>query len=512
MIKPDHRFQAMIVHNGRIVLTGTNDEICRYDAREVVDLNGKTVLPGFIDTHCQIPEMIDDTRKVNLKSAESIEEALSMLSEAAKHVKSDKWLIGRGISSKKLKEGRYPDRWELDKVSRNIPIYITSFDGHTILGNSRLLEVTGIDSSYVCESGEVVDFNEKNEPTGIFHELTIVKKLLSFCPPLYSDDNECREAIEVFLRNHTKLGYTTLHSIFGNRPSQLLRADYFIQLEKNNKLPLRINMCWNGFYENRMKIISGMGNNMLKIGPVKFLADGAIAEDTAFISQEYRDRPGTYGYLTEKEEILTEKITKAYKLGNNVCIHIIGDAALDYVIRLIKQIMDPERNNRFELIHCAVARPDQIEELKKLPVVVLKQPIFIQAPNTLHGEEKLGELNQYYHSIKSFLDAGLIVSGGTDGPLSDMNPFAGIQAAVTRRSEDGKVTVNPQECISVYDAVKMFTVNGSYSNYEENLKGTLEEGKLADFIVTDKNIFETEPQEIRNIRVEATYVGGKSCF
>ena len=505
-------FEAMLVHDGKILATGNNEEIRQYPVRESIDLEGRAVLPGMIDTHCQIPEMVDDGRKVDLKSARSFADVRKLLGEGLRKLGTGKWLIGRGLSSMLLAENAFPDRYELDKVTAEVPIYITSFDGHSLMGNSALLKAVGIDSSYIPASGEFVEFDGNHEPTGIFKEIAMAKRILDYCPPLYSDDAECKDAIESYLRHYTGLGYTTVHSVFGNRPSQLLRADLYEELEREHRLPLRINMNWRNQYENGMHLITGLGSDRLKLGPSKFFSDGAMSECTAYLSKEYVDRPGTRGSLQQPEEEFRASVKRAYELGNNVCIHIIGDAALDVVMDLIEEIMDPERPNRFELLHCAVTRPDQLERLKKLPVLVEKQPIFIQAPNTIHGEKRLGTLNPYYHSLKSFFDAGIRVAGGTDGPLSDMNPFMGIQCAVTRKSKDGSVTINPQERISVYEAVQMFTVNGSYANFEEHLKGTLEPGKLADFIVTERDIFESPVDEIGKIKVLAAYVGGEATF
>ena len=150
--------------------------------------------------------------------------------------------------------------------------------------------------------------------------------------------------------------------------------------------------------------------------------------------------------------------------------------------------------------------------MKKLPVIINKQPIFIQAPTTLNGETKLGNLNRYYHGIKSFFDAGLCVTGGTDGPLGDMDPFHGMGCAVTRQSFDGKTVVNPQECIDVFSAVKMFTANAARVGHEERIKGTLEPGKLADFIILNMDIFQINPEEISKVSVVQTYLGGEPLY
>lgn len=504
--------EAMLVHDGKIFETGTTEQISKYDVKQTVDLKGKTVIPGLIDTHCHIPEMVEDGIKADLEHVKSIDEAIEVLKEYAKTLKKGKWIIGRGISSALLKEKRFPNRYELDRVSKDIPIYISAFDGHSSMGNSKIMEFAGIDKNYVPKTGEIIEKDENGEPTGIFKETLITEKLLEKAPPMFENDEEAKEAIHNLLLKSSKMGYTTLHTILNLWPSVISRARLFEEMNSEGTLPMRINMCFCDEYENGMNITSGIGDDMVRLSSCKFFVDGAMSERTAYLSKDYVDKPGCRGTMVHSEEDFEKIVTKAYELGNDVCIHIIGDAALDVVLNLIDKIYNPKQNSRFELIHCAVTRPDQIERLKNMPVIVNKQPIFIKAPTTLKGEEKLGELNKYYHGLKSFTDAGIIVTGGTDGPLSDMNPFMAMECAVTRKGFDEKTVVNPQECIDIYTAVEMFTAKAAYAGREEKKKGMLKEGMLADFIVLDRNIFTVDANDIHDVKVEETYLGGQPLY
>ena len=503
--------EAMLVHDGKILAVGTDEEIVAYPVRETIDLQGQPVIPGLIDTHCHIPLMVDDSRKVDLANARSMQEVLDLLAARLPNLKKGQWLLGRGLSSVLLAERRLPDRRDLDRVSREVPIYIMSFDGHSCMGNSALLAAVGIGTNYQPRPGEIVEMNA-GEPTGIFKEATISVHILQHCPSLYADDSDAREAVHQCLLESSRQGYTTMHSILGFSASPLDRASIYQEMEREKTLPMRVNMCYCDCYEDPMSIVSGLGDDMLRLGACKFFADGAMSEWTAYLSQDYADRTGWRGTMVLEPEAFCAKVERAYSLGNEVDIHIIGYAALDRQMCIRDRIWDPSRKSRFELIHCAVARPDQLERMKKLPVVIHKQPIFIAAPTTLKGEEKLGDLNRYYHGLHSFLDAGLLVTGGTDGPLSDMNPFHGMACAVSRKAFDGKTVVNPQECIDVYSAVRMFTANAAYAGYEEQCKGTLEAGKLADFIILDRDIFQIDPEEISQVAVVRTYLGGESLY
>ncbi|MDD5833207.1 MAG: amidohydrolase, partial [Clostridiales bacterium] len=404
------------------------------------------------------------------------------------------------------------NRYELDAVSGKIPIYIMAFDGHSSLGNSALMKLCGITDDYKESEGEIVERDENGVPNGIFKEGAISNKILRFCPNLYPDDSTAKQSIRECLTELSRLGYTTEHTILGLWPSMLGRARLYQEMAAEHCLPMRLNLCYCDEYENGMNVVSGFGNEWVRLGAVKFFIDGAMSERTAYLSEEYKDQPDWKGCIVWEPEEFEKRVTKAYMLGNDVCIHIIGDAALDIVLDVVEKIARPEYTNSFELIHCAVTRPDQIERMKKLPVIVHKQPIFIKAPATLDGEKRIGELNRYYHSIRSFMDAGITVTGGTDGPLSDMSAMMAIETAVTRVSFDNKTTVNPQECISIYKAVEMFTKNAAYAGHEQDIKGTLNVGKLADMIVLDRNIFDTPKNEIHNIRVEKTYLGGEAQY
>lgn len=504
------RAEAMLVHNGRILAVGSNEEISAQAVRRKTDLEGHTVIPGLIDTHCHVPEMVDDSRKVDLSGARSIRDVQDLLRKGLETLKPGKWLLGRGLSSNLLEEQRLPDRYDLDQVSTAVPIYVMTFDGHSSMGNSRLLETAEIGKGYVPAEGEFLEFDGEGVPTGIFKEAAISSRILRHCPPMYKDETEAQEAIREFLLSYGKLGYTTLHTILGLWPSELSQTRLYQMMERKGTLPLRLNLCWCDCYENNMDILSGLGNERVRLSACKFFADGAMSERTAYLSREYADQPGWRGCMVLEEETFRRRVERAYRLGNDVGIHIIGDAALDVVLKLIEDIRDPESPAHFELIHCAVTRPDQLERMRKLPVVVHKQPIFIAAPTTLRGEEKLGELNRWYHGLRSFLDAGIRVTGGTDGPLSDMDPFTAMECAVTRKSFDGKTVVNPEERISVEEAVRMFTADAAFAGREEAYKGTLEAGKAADFILLDRDIFTAAPEEIHCVRAVRTYVGGEA--
>ena len=504
------RAEAMLVHGGRILAVGSSEEISTYPVRERIDLEGYPVIPGLIDTHCHVPEMVDNSRKVDLSGARSIQDVVDLMKRGLETLKPGKWLLGRGLSSNLLAEQRLPNRYDLDRVSTSVPIYVMAFDGHSSMGNGKLLETAGIGKGYSPSEGELLEFDGEGVPTGIFKETPINMRILKSCPPLYASDKEAKEAIRKCLLASAKQGYTTLHTMLRVWPSMLSPMRLYQEMAREGALPVRLNLCYCDCYENNMEIISGLGDEWVRLSACKFFIDGAISERTAYLSQEYQDQPGWRGCMVLNQDMFCQRVEQAYRLGNDVGIHIIGDAALDVILDLIERIQNPSSRAHFELIHCAVTRPDQLVRMKALPVIVHKQPIFIAAPTTLHGEDKLGELNRWYHSLRSYLDAGICVTGGTDGPLSDTNPFTAIECAVTRKSFDGETVVNSEERISVEEAVRMFTASAARAGHEEAYKGTLEAGKGAGFLPLGRDNFHMESHENHQNHGVQTYVGGLS--
>jgi hypothetical protein len=507
------KVSALAVYDGKIVAIGSDEEIKAIPAKETVDLDGKTVLPGFINTHCHISDFAENSRKINLEKATSIQNVIDLLKEGLKHTAPGDWLNGFQLNLLTLDERRLPDRWELDRVSTEVPVFISSICKHNFIVNSKALELAGINRSFLgTPEGEFAEFDQSGEPTGRLKEHGLLKYFNAVMPPLLGNRQTKLDVLEESLLNYAAQGFTTVHSFNGFSHSDLEQPKFYQELDAQGRLPVRVILNNQLGTHRPDDIISGFGSDKVKYGAVKFFADGSLIQWSAYLKENYSDREGYRGILIHDEQELYEGIKRAYEDGNDIAVHVIGDGAVEAVLDIIERIYDPSKKQRFRLIHCTLTAPEQWERIAKYAVIIDTQPIFMPIVGPL-GELRLGaERAKHMLTIKSWLDRGIIVTGSDDSPICDNNPFVGIRFAVLRETAfDGEI-VSPWERISVYDAVKLYTVNAAYSSREQHVKGTVEEGKYADLIVLDRDIFNIPPKEISEIKVLENYLGGNAVL
>lgn len=510
---------AVAVQDEKIVFVGTKqtaDELSaagQLKAKTVIDLAGKTVIPAFEDTHMHLSHTMDRFKQIDLKSAASLKEIQDKLAGKAASLKEGEWLLGYCIHIEKLAEGRFPNRHDLDAVSATIPIYVTSYCGHAAMANSRALELAGIGKGFVPPAGAFVDVDEAGEPTGILRE-HIQEYMNQFIGPMYLTESDAYEGLMAVLNAYAAYGVTTVQSNEGGKTGEQT-VRHLMQMKENGTLPVRVIVDFNHFAPNPLGITSGFGDNMLKCGSHKFFIDGSMNSHTAALCEPYSCEPKTCGQLIyENDEDFIDAVKKTYEYGNTVAAHTIGDYAMDLMLRAIENCYDKNSPRRFRIIHAMLVNEEQLERLKKLPVVLDTQPNFLlNWVNTC--EKNIGEKRaKLFLPYRTYLDCGLCVTGGSDSPVEVFNPFIGIQCAVTRQdlSHNPPSGFEPQERISVYEAVCLYTKNAAYSNQEESLKGTIAVGKLADFAVLNEDIFETAPEHIAEITVAKTILGGRVVY
>lgn len=514
LVSEEEVVEAVGVLNERIVFTGTTKEAEMFPVKETIDLGGKTVIPAFEDTHMHLGGTMELFKMVALNSAKCMDDIISLLSEADKNMPEGEWIIGRGFHIERIKEGRFPTKVDLDKASTTRPIYIQSYCGHASMANSKALEEAKIVKGFVPPEGAFYDVDQNGEPTGVLRE-HIKAYINKFCGPLIKSDEDAFETLQKVLEQYASFGYTTVQSNEhcvegGNRTVKDL-----IKLKNAGKLPVRVIVDYSFLTPNPLGATTGFGDDMLKIGSEKFFVDGSMNSHTAAMIEPYTSEPRHKGQLIyEKDELFIEAVKKSYDYGNSIAAHTIGDYAMDLMIRAIENCYDPEDSRRFRIIHAMLVNGNELERLKKLPVVLDTQPNFLL--NWVNScIENIGEERaKLFLPYRTYLDEGLIVTGGSDSPVEIFNPFVGIQCAVTRQDMDHSPAevFEPQECISVFEAVCLYTKNAAYSNNEEKCKGTIEIGKYADFAVLDQDIFTVDPYDISKITVAYTVLGGKIVY
>jgi hypothetical protein len=513
MKSEDDQIEAIAVSGDKIVFTGTKEQAKSIQAKEVIDLGGKTVIPGLIDTHLHFLAYCQAREAVDLSGADSIEEVIERLREKAAVTPPGEWVRGARFDQTKFKENRFPNRWDLDKVSVEHPIFISRYCLHAFAANSLALKKAGVEKGYKAPVEGTIEFDPNGEPTGLIRE-NASELFYRIMPVPLEKFADKKRAVGEALMDAASQGLTTIHTY----AAKIWKYDEFIgvyqELEEEGRLPVRVIACFDELPPFGMK--SGFGNNKIKYGTYKVFSDGSLGSRSAALSEPYHDCPGYQGVLNYTQEELNELVRVPYEMGLQVAIHAIGDRGLDMVLTAIEKAYfnNPRPNTRFRIIHVQVVREDQLERMKKLPLVLDVQPIFLVAD--LHwAEDRLGkERAKLSFAWKSLMRTGLVVTGSSDCPVEPYNPFFGIFAAVTRQDFNGfpEGGWNPQEKLTVYEAIAMFTKNAAYSSYEEDIKGTLEKGKLADFVVIDKNPFAIDPFELQHIKVLQTFVGGDLVY
>ncbi len=509
MRREDEIVEAMAVYEDKIVGIGANSEFTDIAAKEVIDLGGKTVLPGLIDTHMHLYEDYRNSKEIFLADIHSYEELCNALTEWKKNLEPNEWILGKHLHMERLAEKKFPTRDILDRVSSEIPIIIKSFCGHANILNSKALEISGIDENYVPEIPDTVDFYEDGRPNGIVREETYLYHVRNRIPePTFE---KAKEDIADYLKDCASKGLTTIHT---NDISDPYKLDLFQEIRREQGLACRVVYYPTNITKNVLGAISGFGDDYIKMGAMKMFMDGSVGAASSAMKEPYADMDTT-GILIQNQEETNRKMKEAYHAGMEIAIHAIGDRAIDMALTGFENAYDPEIGwkRRFYLIHGYIPDFKDMERMKKLPMVVITQPVFIRNFIGM-ARERLGEeRTEKLFPNKEYIKQGILVTGSSDAPIQENNPFFGIQCAVTRKAlnKDPEV-IGKSQGISIYQAIDMYTRQAAYVAQEELKKGTLEAGKLADFIILDRNVFAVSPEEIYKTGVEATYVGGRKVY
>ncbi len=506
--------QAVVVENGRFIDMGQTEDMLLTWGRssvEVIDLEGKTVTPGLVDSHLHLSIIADSFINLDLTGVTSKQDMLERIQARTKELEPGQWLLGSGWDENLFTDGTIPTISELNFVSPGNPLLLSRICLHAAVVNSKALEVSGYHADITVPEGGVVVLDEATkQPTGLLLEsaMTIVKKHI----PAHSYEtwkNAMRKTIHFAMEK----GLTSAHS---NDPLYLggLAQTWSIydELLNGEKLGLRSNLLINHEFINDLReagMYAGYGNDTLQIGAVKIFADGAFGRRTALLSQPYSDDPGNYGEAMYDQETLFDIVRRSRELDMPIAVHTIGDQALENVLDVLDQF--PAAAYRDRLIHTQVLREDLIHRLKKPSRIADIQPRFL-ASDFPWVQERLGEDRiKLSYAWKSLMDAGVICAGGSDSPVEPVDPLLGIHAAVTRKKPgqdlDGYC---PEQKLSMTEAFRLFTELGAYPTNEEHIKGTISRGKLADMTVYSANPFEMkDADELLNTNIEMTIIGGE---
>lgn len=511
-LKPN--VQAVVIENGRFVDMGTTEDMLLTWGRannDIINLEGKTVTPGLIDSHLHLSSLGISFIELNVTGCESIQEMLGKIKQRAASLQPGEWIVGRGWDENLFTEGSIPTIKELDDVSAHNPLIVTRICGHAHLINSKALEVSKYHPDMsIPEGGTIVLDEITKEPTGLVLE-TASDIFTQYVPEHTYED--LKNAVSLAIDHALQKGITSVHT---NDPLYLggLEKTYqiFDELLNEDRKGLRCNLLINHEFLDdlhRLGMYAGFGNDRLNIGAVKIFIDGAMGRSTAHLSEPYSDDSTNYGDAMYSKESLYEIVRKARALSMPIAAHTIGDQAVENILDVLDQF--PAVAHRDRLIHVQVLRETLMKRLAQSNRVADIQPRFLVG-DFPWVQERLGEKRtKLAYAWKTLQSAGVICAGGSDAPIEPIDPLLGIHAAVTRRAPgQSHAGWNPQEMLSMYEAFGLFTKMGAYPTNEEMMKGTITRGKYADMTVYSKNPFTMEnPDELLSTEIEMTIIGGE---
>jgi len=526
MKKEGEKFQSLGVKDGKITFLGTDEEAKNISSKELIDLKGKMMIPGMADAHLHLYAYCQNLTFVDLSKVHNINEMINLMKEKVKNVKKGDWVKGVNFDQSKWKENRFPTLEEMNSISKDNPVIIKRCCLHAVVANSRALEIAGIGKNYQAGSGGIVELDKNGMPNGILREQS-TKVFDDILPDPLKDIEVQKKIMQDVLNDMSSKGITTIHTYAAKIWQYNEDINIYKNFEKEGKLPLRVTVCIDELFEPEILTKEKLNNPYRKVqlGAYKIFSDGSMGSRSAALKKPYSDDPQNSGFMLFTQEELNNKILTGYEHGLQPAIHAIGDRALDMTLAAIehtlkttkeKGMTDEEQKNRlpFRIIHVQMIDDDLLERMKKLPLVLDIQPIFLCTD--LHWiEDRIGkERLKGSFALKTMEKAGLIQTGGSDCPVETYEPLKGIYAAVTRQDMEGYPTEGflPEERLSVYEALCMYTKNVPYATGQESVLGTLEIGKFADLTVLEKNLFKIDKKEIKDIKVEQTYVAGNCVF
>ncbi|HEC41083.1 hypothetical protein LCGC14_1603170 [marine sediment metagenome] len=509
--------EAVAVYFNKIVAVGNNSDIQKDIGKEtkVIDLKGRTVIPGLIDSHAHFLAVGADRKLYEDLSEEagitSIADIQANLREIAKNTPSGNWIFGYQEDDSKLKEKRHPTRWELDEASKDHPILITTVGGHFWMANSKAFELAGVTRDTSDPVGGKFDRDpDTGELTGGLHE-EAYKILRPEGPPKPSREQAYTGALQI-LNECASVGLTCVYDLVSEID---IRAA--IDLKNNGKLPIRVRMDITiELVEelSKLGIYRGLGDDWLRICGLKFLGfDGAISARTAAVSKPYLNKPNFYGVMSTTKDIATNILTKAYERGFRISAHANGDRAIKMYLDIIEELQSkyPRPDPRNRDIHCTVINDGLVKRIKELGIL----PTIFGSYPYYHGDKLIPAFGkdrlELMFAARSFLDAGVKISAHSDHPCSPYQPLMAIHALVNRKTKLGK-KIGQSQRISVIEALKLYTTHAAYHSFDEKTLGAIEPGFLADMVVLGEDILTIPTEKIIDIPIDMTIIDGRIIY
>lgn len=514
--------QALVIRGDRILYVGSNQEALSHKGEdtEILDLKGKTAVPGLIDAHIHFPLLGKRLKQLYLDQASSFEEVLDTVRGALGKIKPGEWIIGSGWHTASWEEKEYPDNRQLNEITPDHPVFLSGMATHAALVNDVALKLAGISKETPDpEGGRILKDPGSQKPTGL-----LLEKAQGLVTRIFPPETEevKRENIRLSIQTASRLGLTSVHDAgVGEETIRLYK-----QLLTGKGLNIRIYAMYliqrdgvdlDTFLKNKPEV--GLGDNTLTVRTVKFLIDGAMGARGAAMLNPYSDKPDESGLLAVSEEEVRTILAKCLRTGYQVAMHAIGDRGNRIALNAVQEAMRnvPARDPRIRIEHAQILATEDLHKFSKLGIIPSMQPIHCPMDMPF-AEARVGkERMKNAYAWRSLIDSGALVAGGSDVPdfpVAYTNPLWGIYAAVTRQDLKGHPDGGwyPEQRVSRMEALRMYTFNAAYAAFEEEIKGSLTPGKLADIAILSKNILSIPAPEILETEVIMTILGGKMVY
>lgn len=509
-------FEAVAVRDGRVVQTGSSSDLqSEYEDFEQIDGGGQTMLPGLIDAHTHVMGLGYQQLDVNVQGIGSLDETLEKIREHADNNPELEWIQGRGWNQVLWEENEFPTAEDLDRAVPDRPVYLTRVDGHAGWANTKAMELAEVNDDTPDLQGGVVRRDENGRATGIFID-TAMGYIRRMIPSRSEADT--RRAFELSLEEMARHGLTSVHDARTDNATW----EMYKEFADSGELITRIYAMAAGTGEE-FDIMAANGpvnsyaDDLLSMRSVKISADGALGSRGAALIEDYHDDPGNKGLLFFDQEVLNGMLLKGAAAGFQMNIHAIGDAANRQVLDGFEYISgelgdQPELRHRIE--HAQIVNPDDIPRFVELSLIASMQPTHATSDMNM-AEDRVGpDRIRGAYAWQTYLNQGTVIAGGSDFPVEDVNPFYGLYSAVTRQDHEGMPPGGwySEHRMSRIEALRAFTSDAAYAAHQEDVLGTLEPGKWADFILIDRDFFEADASQLWETEVNETWVAGKKVF
>ena len=503
--------EAFAVKGDRFLAVGSSADIRALagSSTEIVDAEGMFVTPGFIDAHSHPSGAgVNELVQVNadLRSASDIAAALQ---ERAGSTPAGQWIQAFKYDDTKLSEGRPLNRDDIDALVPDHPVVVRHRGGHTSVYNSMALGLAGVTSETQDPPGGRFYRDENGRLTGLV--AGGARAVFSELIPSDSTREQRRDGVMLISELMTQAGLTSVHQTGGYRDDMIAYQD----AREAGGMRFRMYLFPRGrLFDDLVNagVRTGMGDEVFRIGAVKFTADGSASERTMRMSEPYEGRPDDYGLLYMTEEEIFQSVENAHRNDFQVAIHANGDVTIKMVLDAYEraQTLWPRADTRHRIEHCSLVNPELLSRIRDLGVIPAPFYTYVHYHGNKwvdYGEERM----RWMFAHKSFLDYGIPVAPASDYTPGPYEPLMAIQSMVTRKDFDGRIW-GPNQRISIEDALKICTINGAYASFEEGIKGSITTGKLADFVILADAPQDVDPDQIKHIEIVRTVVGGKTMY